>query len=187
LVLELNTAAGAGVIEQAAMLIYYNNLPGIAARFISRADLLNRTMNVWTTEISIAPGAAGGYSGQVAINSAFDNFKANTDYALLGYTVDTPCTAVRFLGPDFGQLGIGGPGIINAAAGIGDLRWVTERWFMNLTEELGINLIPVFNSANKFGTLVDVMQDNGGAAVVVTALLHELAPVGTKGFSTGIQ
>jgi len=186
LVVELNTAAGAGVIEQAAMLFYYNDLPGISARFISRADLLNRTMNVWTTEISVAPGVLGGYSGQVAINSAFDNFKANTDYALIGYTVDTPCTAVRFLGPDFGQLGIGGPGIINAAAGITGDRWVTTRWFMNLTEELGIPLIPVFNAANKLGTYVDVMQDNGGAAVVVTAFLHELAPTGSKGFSTGI-
>jgi len=187
LTLELNTAAGAGVIEQAAMLLYYTDLPGNAARLIGIPELEKRTNNMWTTEISIAPGVAGGYSGQVAINSSFDNFKANTDYALVGYTVDVRCTCVRFTSPDFSNLGIGGPGLVSGTAAIGGSRWVTERWFYTLTEELGIPLIPVFNAANKFGTLVDVMQDNGGAAVVVTAYLHELAPAGSTGFSTGLM
>jgi hypothetical protein len=187
LILELNTAAGAGVIEQAAMLLYYKDLPGNSARLIGIPELKARTQNMWTTEISIAPGVAGGYSGQVAINSLFDNFKANTDYALVGYTVDVRCTAVRFLGPDFSGLGIGGPGLVSGTTGVPGSRWVTQRWFYTLTEELGVPLIPVINSANKFGTLVDVMQDNGGAAVIVTAFLHELAPPNGKGFSFGIQ
>jgi hypothetical protein len=180
LTLEINTAAGAGVIEEAAMLIYYSNLPGNAARLIGVAELLKRTQNVWTTEISITPGSAGGYSGQVAINASFDNFKANTDYALLGYLVDTRCNAVRFTSPDFSNLGIGGPGMAST-------RWPTARWFEYLSEEFALPLIPVFNSANKNGTLVDVHQDNGGAAVVVTAILHELAPTGGSGFSAGIS
>lgn len=179
LTLELQSAAGAGVIEQAAMLVYYTDLPGNAARLIGIPELLKRTVNVWTTEIPITAGVAGGYSGQVAINSTFDNFKANTDYALVGYEVDTRCSAVRFTSPDFSNLGIGGPGLLSA-------RWPTARWFYHLTQQLGINLIPIFNAANKFGTLVDVMQDNGGAAVIVTAILHELAPSGATGFSSGL-
>lgn len=187
LTLELNTAAGAGVIEQAAMLLYYADLPGAAAHFINIPELMKRTNNMWTTEVSIAPGVAGGYSGQVAINSNFDNFKANTDYALVGYQVDARCTAVRFTSPDFANLGIGGPGLVSATAATTAERWLTARWFYHLTEQLGIPLIPVFNSANKQGTLVDVMQDNGGAAVVVTAFLHELAPAGATGFSSGLS
>lgn len=179
LTLELQSAAGAGVIEGAAMLIYYSDLPGNAARLIGIPELLKRTQNVWTTEISIVPGAAGGYSGQVAINSGFDNFKANTDYALVGYEVDTRCTAVRFTSPDFSNLGIGGPGEIT-------VRHLTARWFYHLTQQFGIPLIPVFNAANKFGTLVDIMQDNGGATTIVTAMLHELAPSGATGFSSGL-
>ena len=179
LTLELQSAAGAGVIEGAAMLIYYSDLPGNSARFIGLQELYKRTQNVWTTEISITPGVAGGYSGQVAINSTFDNFKANTDYALVGYEVDTRCTAVRFTSPDFSNLGIGGPGELT-------VRHLTARWFHHLSDQLGIPLIPVFNAANKFGTLVDVMQDNGGAAVVVTAILHELAPLSGTGFSSGL-
>lgn len=180
LTLELNTAAGAGVIEGAAMLLYYSDLPGNAARLIGIDELLKRTVNVWTTEISITPGVAGGYSGQVAINSTFDNFKANTDYALVGYMVDTRCTCVRFTSPDFSNLGVGGPGELT-------VRHLTDRWFYHLTQQTGIPMIPVFNAANKFGTLVDVMQDNGGAAVIVTAVLHELAPAGATGFSYGLS
>jgi len=179
LTLELQSAAGAGVIEGAAMLIYYSDLPGNAARLITNDELLKRTVNVWTTEISIVPGVAGGYSGQVAINSTFDNFKANTDYALVGYQVDTRCTAVRFTSPDFSNLGIGGPGELT-------VRHLTSRWFYHLTQQYGIPLVPVFNAANKFGTLVDVMQDNGGSPVIVTVILHELAPSGATGFSSGL-
>lgn len=187
LTLELNTAAGAGVIEQAAMLLYYTDLPGNSARLIGPAELIKRTVNMWTTEISVAPGAAGGYSGAVAINSTFDNFKANTDYALVGYEVDVKCTVVGFTGPDFSNLRVGGPGLVAGAAAQTATRWVTARWFYHLSQQYGIPLIPVFNAANKFGTIVDVMQDNGGAAVVVTAFLHELAPVGTTGFSGGLN
>jgi hypothetical protein len=179
LTLELSGSAVAGQIEQAFMLIYYSDLPGNAARFIGWQELSKRTMNVWTTEISIVPGVAGNWSGQVAINSSFDNFKANTDYALVGYECDVQCGAVRFTGPDFSNLGIGGPGM-NAQ------RWWTAQWFPWLSNNLGIPLIPVFNAANKFGTLVDIASNQAGGQVNVTAILHELAPVGATGFSSGI-
>jgi len=171
LILELSGSAVGGQIEQAAMLHYYSDLPGGASRLISPTELMQRTVNMWTTEIPIAPGATGGYSGQVAINSAFDQFKANTDYALVGYQVDAACTVVGFTSPDFANYRVGGPGLLTA-------RWLTARFFIYLSEELGIPLIPVFNAANKFSTLVDVMQNQAGAAVNVTAFLHELAMPG---------
>lgn len=179
LTLEIS-GGGAAEIDQLQLLIYYADLPGNAARFISPADLLAKTVNVWTTEVPITPSAAGGYSGQVAINSAFDNFKANTDYALVGYEVDTMCGAVRFTSPDFSNLGIGGPGLVSGAAGQTSARWVTARWFYHLSQQLGIPLIPVFNSANKSGTLVDIVQNNGAATTNVTAILHELANANTQ-------
>ena len=180
LTLDLNTSSGSGLIDTACALIYYSDLPGNAARLIGPAELLQRTNNTWTTEIDISPGPSGGYSGQVAINSSFDNFKANTDYALVGFSVDVACAAVRFTSPDFSNLGVGGPGIVGS-------RHVTERWFYHLSEELGIPLIPVFNSANKFGTLVDVAQNQLGAAVRVCANLYELSAPATSGFSSGIK
>jgi len=186
LVVELSGSAVGGQIEQAAMLIYYSDLPGVAARLIGLDELYKRAQNLWTTEIAITPGVAGGYSGQVAINSTFDNFKANTDYALLGYEVDVQCTAVRFTSPDFGQLGLGGPGTMNTSTAGTSGRNLTSEWFVRLTRLFGIPLIPVFNAANKFGTLVDIMQNQAGAAVNVTAVLMELARAGDTGYSSGL-
>lgn len=186
LTLELSGSSTAGQLEQMAMLIYYTDLPGVAARLIGTDELYKRAMNYWTTEVAITPGVAGGYSGQVAINSTFDNYKANTDYALMGYEVDAQCTVVRFTSPDFGQLGLGGPGMMsNVAGGFGG-RHVTSEWFIRLTRYFGIPLIPVFNSANKFGTLCDVMQNQAGTAVNVTMNLMELAAPGTTGYSSGL-
>ena len=85
LTLEVSGSAVGGQTEQMGMLIYYTDLPGVAARLIGLDELYKRAQNLWTTEIAITPGVSGGYSGQVAINSTFDNFKANTDYALIGY------------------------------------------------------------------------------------------------------
>jgi hypothetical protein len=170
LTLELSGSAVGGDIEQAALMIYYEDLPGSQSHLITVAELLQRTVNVWTTEVPITPGAGGNFSGQVSINSTFDNFKANTDYALVGYEVDVLCHAVRFSGPDFANLGVGGPGTVA-------VRHITDRWFYHLSQQLGLPLIPVFNSANKNSTTVDIAQNENASAVNVTAVLYELAPV----------
>jgi len=167
LVAELSGSAVGGQIEQLQMLIYYANLPGIEARLATFDEVLRRAVSQVTVENAITPGAAGGYSGEVALNATFDLLKANTDYALIGYTVDARCAAVRWRGADFGNLGVGGPGHNTQ-------RDVTARWFIVLSQELGLPLVPIFNSANKAGVLVDVVQDQGAAAVNINSILLEL-------------
>lgn len=169
LTLELTGSAAAGDIETACMLLYYEDLPGVSARFVDKSTVLARTQNLVAVENTITPGTAGGYSGEEPINAEFDLLKANTDYALLGYLVDTECACVRWRGADVGNLGVGGPGDP-------DLRWLTKEWFVLLSERYGLPLIPVFNSANKSGILVDVAQDENGAAVTVTSIFAELGP-----------
>lgn len=167
LTLNLSGSAVGGQIEQAFLQIFYSDLPGAASRLIGVQELMQRTVNMWTTEVDVAPGIAGGFSGQVAINSTFDQFKANTDYAIIGAAVDTVCGGVRVVSPDFANLGVGIPGQLAA-------RWPVARYFYYLTQKLNINLIPVFNSANKQSTLVDVAQNQAGTAVKVVLYLHEL-------------
>jgi len=187
LILELSGSAVGGQIEQACLLNYYVDLPGQQARLIGRDELLSRTQNVLTVEVAVTPGATGGWSGAVAINSLFDLLKANTDYAIIGYMVDAQVTAVGIRSPDFSNLRVGGPGMEAIVAGQIGARWTTARWFLELTEHYNISLIPVFNSANKAATLVDVMQNQTGTTVNVTLCVHELAPQGSKGFSVGLQ
>jgi len=169
LIAEMAMGDAAGDIETLCMLVYYANLAGIDARLASPEDVLRRMVNLVTVENTIALGALGGYSGEEALNAEFDLLKANTDYALLGYLVDIECACVRWRGADTGNLGVGGPG--NPA-----FRGVTKDWFVRLSRETGLPLIPVFNSANRPGILVDGAQDENGADTTVTSIFAEIGP-----------
>src|SRR5215472_3454816 len=89
LTVEQSGSGVGGQIEGGSFLVYYGNLPSINGRFIDVATLQKNGVNVIGQEVSITTGITIGYSGQVAINNPNDNFKANTDYALLGADVDT--------------------------------------------------------------------------------------------------
>src|SRR5260370_5930365 len=116
LVAEITGSAVGGQFEQGALLVYYSDLPGQAARLTNVADIQRRGVNIFTQEVTLTPGAGGGYSGAVAINANFDFMKANTDYALLGYRVDTRCTVVPLTGLHTATFAVGGPGAITIAA-----------------------------------------------------------------------
>lgn len=167
LVAEHTGSATTGDIETGCILVYYDELPGTDARFIDIPTLKKRIRHILTVENTLALGTAGGYSGEEAINAEFDLFKANTEYALLGYLVDRECACVRWRGSDTGNLGLGGPG--NEL-----LRELTRHFFVKLTEEYGIPLIPLFHSANRTGILIDGAQDEDGTDTTVTSIFAEL-------------
>jgi len=163
LTVELSGSATAGEIELAALLIWYEDLPGISATFISPDEVMAKIEHVFTVENTLALGTSGDYTGEENIIAEFDLFKANRNYALLGYTVTNECLCVRWRGSDVGNLGIGGPGEP-------DLREITRDWFIRLSKSLGQPLIPVFNSANRTGILIDGVQDQTGTDTTVTSI-----------------
>jgi len=164
---EQTGSAVGGDIEQWAGLIYYGNLPGSDARLTTVEDVMRRGVNLVNIENTITTGAGGGYTGEESIAAEFDLTKANTDYALIGYVCTVECCAIRWRGADLANLGVGGPGHET-------LRHITSQWFMMLSEEFGLPLIPVINSANKFGISIDAVQDENAAAVLVNTILVEL-------------
>ncbi len=127
-----------------------------------------RIRHIFTVENTLAFGATGGYSGEETVNAEFDLWKANVDYALLGYLVDGECAVVRWRGSDTGNLGVGGPGVE-------DNRDLTSTWFTMLSSMYDRPLVPVFNAANKDGILVDGAQDEDATNVTVTSIFAELA------------
>ena len=167
LVAEISGSAVAGDIEGAAMLVYYDDVAGADANFATYEEIAPRIANIVTVENTLATGVAGGYSGEEALNAEFNLLKGNTNYALLGYLVDTECLAVRWRGIDTSNIGIGGPGDETA-------RDVTRNWFVQLSRAYGVAAIPIFNSANIAGTFVDAHQDENGADVTVTSILAQL-------------
>jgi hypothetical protein len=166
--LTMQGAAVAGDIESVSMLVYYEQLEGVAARLISFDDLMKRGVESVTVENSITSGAGGGYTGAEALNAESDLLKGNQDYALVGYRVGVECCSVCWRGADTGNLRVAGPG--NELSGD-----VTGSWFVNLSRWYGLPLIPVFNSANRAGIIMDVVQDENAAAVTCASIFVRLA------------
>lgn len=164
----LSGSATAGDIETLCMLLYYEDLAGANGRFITHEALMRGGVNVMSSNNTLALGTAGNYSGEEAINAEDDQWRANTDYALVGYNVSAECACVRWRGVDFGNLGLGGPGN-------DELKEMTANWFVNLAKATGLPLIPVFNAANKQAVLIDGCQDENGVDVTVTSHWVQLA------------
>jgi hypothetical protein len=171
LIVEQSGSGVGGQIEENSQLIYYDSLPGIAARLIDYPTLMRAGINVATVEASIVTAITGQYGGALALNAAanFQNLKANTDYALVGGQVDTRCTSVRILGVDFGNLGVGFPGEPS-------IQDVLSAFFMNLSLSMNIPLIPVLNSANAGSTTIDIATNQAGGTMIVDLYLVELSP-----------
>ena len=167
LTLGISGSNVAGDFEGAAFLVYYPDLPGASGNFITPEDALSRATNIMTNRNAIVTGAGGGFTGQAALNATENLWKANKNYAILGYTVSAACTAVRMTASDLGNIGIGGPGNVLH-------RDKTADFFIDLSNSLNLPCIPVINSANVGGIIVDVMQDENAAAVNVAWIFAEL-------------
>ena len=160
---SMTGSAVGGDIEHTSYHIMYDDLPGVDGRFIKPSELKRKAVNLFSNKITISSGTTGQYTGEVAVSSAEDSFKANTDYALMGFQVISGGVhAIRYRGPDWGNLGIGGPGALDLGES------VTHEWFVKQ------GFIPVMNSANRSLTLIDCAADEDGANPEVITFWAEL-------------
>lgn len=169
LIAEQTGSATGGQLECGSLLIYYQDLPGVAGRFIDPPTLMKGLVNIVNVELALTPGTSGGYSSQLALNAQFDLLQANTDYALIGALISARACTVSLRGPDTGNLRCSVP------AEPSD-RFNTAQWFWYLSQFTGIPLMPVINSANKAGTFIDCFQNQTGNAVTVQWVFGQLAP-----------
>lgn len=168
LIVEQTGSATGGDIEMSSLLVYYDDLPGIAANLISIEDLLSRGINIMSVENTITLATGPNYTGSEAITVDSDLLKANTNYALIGYNLDVQCGAVRWSGVDTGNLGVGGPG--RAVQPL-----LTASWFADLSQKYNLPLIPVFNSANKGAIMVSGQQDEDAGNIILQSIFVELS------------
>lgn len=165
--LLVNTAPGVTETETFAMSIYYSDLPGASARLHMPGDITPNIKNLWTLPVALTTSATAGTWTSAAVNSVYDLFQANTDYAIVGYEVDTAVTAIAVRGPDTSNLRVGAPGITD--------RYKTRQWWADMCMWRQTPHIPVINSANKSATFVDVVSRAASAATTVTLVLAELS------------
>lgn len=166
--LTVELSGGAAETDTAYYLAYYTDLPGVMARLAQWAEISGRIKDIAGVEVDLTSSAtAGQWSGGTAINATFDNLKANSDYAVLGYTVATSAGAIAIAGPDTGNYRIGGPGNTDQIQ--------TASFFIDMANESGRPYIPIFNSNNKGGTLVYVSDPAVSTAINVSFVLAELS------------
>ena len=168
LTVEQTGSAVAGDIESGSLLVYYEDLPGASARLARWQDIMGRIESYMLVTNTLASGTAGGYSGEEAINAEVDQWKANRDYALLGYLTGVEACTIGWRGPDTSNLRVGGPG--NETN-----RELTRNWFADLSMYTGLATIPIVNAANKAATLIDCVQDENGADPIVTSIFALLS------------
>lgn len=174
--LTIQISGDAGAIDLGALLIGYDNLAGVAGRFIDQPTLQKSGVNILTAEVTVTAVTTGLWGGAVAINSSFDTLIANTDYALVGGMTDTRGLAVGITAVDFGNLRVAFPAEPS-------FRNLTQNWFQALSEafaaynsQSAAAYIPVFNSANKSSTLIDVATNGSGGTYTINLELVQLAP-----------
>jgi hypothetical protein len=144
--------------------LYYPNLPGIDARLATSAYVRSSMKNLVGVRVSPTSGA-GNWGATVALNSVTNLLHANTDYAVLGFTSQTPIAALAIQGIDTGNLRVGGP-VLAAPEHDAYL-------FSDLSDKYGVPLIPVINS-NNAGAINVQAAHTAAAAKVVDVLLAEL-------------
>jgi hypothetical protein len=166
-IVELAGSAVAGDIESVVQQIYYADLPGQAARLNTWEQIRTKIRNILGVRLAITLGSTVGYNGARAINADVDLLKANQDYALLGMTTNTEAAAICLRGPDTANLRV-------AVPGEPDLTEETSWFFKNLSLLTGLPTIPILNSANKGGTLIDCVNDENAGTANIVIYLAEL-------------
>lgn len=166
--LTVEMTGGGAETDVGTLLIYYEDLLGGGASFLSPEEADARSLHLVDLEIAITSGGtAGQYGGTAAINASFNILKANTAYAILGFTTDTELANIGLFGPDTSNLRISMPGSTDS--------YLTANWFYALSQLEGFPLIPVINSANAGNTSVDVVDTATGTSINVTLILAQLS------------
>jgi hypothetical protein len=163
-VLSVEVSGTAGDNVNVTLVLYYQDIPGIAANLITYDSLRARAGNLVGITTTLTPGS-GDWGATVALNASDNRLHANTYYALLGFTAQEPLAAVGVVGIDTGNLRVGGPVLADPGH--------DAYMFCDLAKAYNAALIPVINSNNAGSTNLQA-ADPAAGAVIVDVILAEL-------------
>ncbi len=167
-VLTVEASGGGAETDLGAFLEWFEDLPGIASRLHTWADIAPHVRNIAGVEVALTAGAtAGQYGTQRALNFSFDTLKASVDYAVLGYVCSVKVAVVCIFGPDTGNQHVGGPGSL--------VEVESRQWFKKISDESGLPCIPVINANNRGSTFVQIADVAAATASNVALILAELS------------
>ena len=168
LAVTVASAAGAGKIDNAMMMIYYDDLSGVQQTLIDVPTLQKRKLETVTVEYAPgAPASGSTYSGLAAINAASDLLKRGSSYALVGYQVSANVTGLTIRGADSGNLRIPMPGFFPGG-------FISATWFYDLSNYFGLPLIPVFQANNSPAIFIEQISNDLLAAITASLIFVRL-------------
>lgn len=165
--LSVLMTGGAAETDGVALQIYYSNLPGSSARLHAWGDIAGNIRNLKAVQVAVTNSATTGVWTDTAITTTENQLHADSDYAILGYLIDTACMAVAFKGQETGNLRVGGPGVTSSDD--------TASFFVDQSNQRGTPHIPVFNANNRFSFYVSTVDVVASTTANVTVMLAELA------------
>lgn len=165
----LTAEAGAAAASSSILALanYYSDPSGPTARLHSWGDIQGIIKSVKAMEVDVSASATVGTWSDTAVNTTDKQLHANTDYAVLGYEVDTALAVVGIKGQATANLRVCGPGATSTL----DI----SEYFVTMSDRHGTPHIPVFNSANQGATYVSVLANTASAAAKVYLVLAELS------------
>lgn len=168
--IQVSTTAGDHILV--SYVTEYDDLPGQSGVFASWDQVQSMRKSALGIRVdAVASATRGAYGASRAFNTDDARLHANTWYAILGASVQTPVTTLGLIGPDWGGQRIGLP------AGVLDMR--SNTWFVDQTVKWGKPMIPCFNSNNVGNVLVSVADGQASTSPKIDFFLYELT--GTPG------
>lgn len=164
--LTVQLTGGTAETDQAVLSMYFDNLPGIAARLARWEDIMNSIVQIKPVVTNPDPDTAGQWA-TVALNSVESLLVAGADYAVLGFQTDAAVNAVGISGPDTGNLRIACPG--------DDSTLNIANYFVDLATRHNLPMIPVINANNQGATNIIAIDQTATAEPNVSVILAELA------------
>ena len=163
----LQVTGGTNETDLLALSIYYTNLPGASARLFMPSDVLHLVDYIKPMVVAVTNSPTIGTWTDTVITTTENQLKANEDYAVLGFVVDTAQAVVGVKGTETGNLRIAGPGT-TATDDTSDffIRWSTRE---------GTPHIPVFNSANNGSFFVSTADTVASSTSNVQLILGHLS------------
>lgn len=151
----------------AALIHYYTNLPGTAARLAMWGDISGNVKSIKPVEIDCVSSATIAAWSDTLITNTENQYHAKTDYAVLGYQSSVAVAAVAVKGQETANLRVGGPGVITS--------FDTSDYFITMSALHGRPHIPVISADNRFSVYVSVLANTASVATKITLILAELS------------
>lgn len=164
--LVVSGGAAAGASGVVALVNYYSDLPGAAARLHMWGDISGNIKSIKSWQVAVTSSATIGTWVDTPINTTDKQFHAGYDYAILGYVTDTALAAIGVKGQETSNLRVCGPGTTETLE-ISD-------YFVQQSVASNLPWIPVFNADNAPVFYVSCLANTASVAANIYVIAAEL-------------